>query len=930
MKYFYLFLLIIVSTTTIASAQQFSIQGRLLDAQDKTPLEAATVFAETVTDSTMITYTISKADGSFELTGRTGYKSVKVYVSFVGYKPFEKEVSLSSNRDLALGDIPLELQVESLGDVIIKARRPPVVIKKDTLEFNADSFKTTQGANLEDLLKELPGVEVDASGQITINGKAVNEILVNGKPFFSGDPTITTRTLTKEMIDKIQVSDTKTKTQAFTGDDGDDQNKSINITIKKERSRGVFGRATAGGGTDDRFEYAGMFNYFDLSSGLQVSALGAGNNINSPGFSFGEIEKMFGGARYMSVNGNGSFNINGRNFGGGDGIVNSRTAGANFADDWGKNTEASADYFYSASNDFNERFSQRENILPTNRYFSESSSTSVGNSDNHAVNARFETKKDTTWFIELRPSFNYTQGFSRSSNMEETRNEDRDLTNESMDDNNSFRTGRNFKNELNITRRYGNNRGYVRVGVDNEVNNTSSDSYLNSSTQVYGDDPELIERDQYTDGIQGVTSYNINAQWRIPIMSDKLSLNLEYRFGNSRREDKQSVYDFDDGASAYDDFNIIQSTDFTNTNRISRPEVGLQYRDREKNWNLSFNTGFVSRKLSSDDALRDIQFENNFNAVEINARVNKRFGQKTGLWSGYSLRNNAPGVRQLSPYVDVSNPLNTVTGNPDLEPETNHSLYLGFNNFDWQTRTGFNLHLNGNWNENTVVGRSIIDTTTFKRTTTYANVNGNYSLGVFTGYGKNIELDTLKTLKYDLGLNASTSRNVNFNNQVQYASRTTALSPRLELRFTWKDVFEIRPNYEVSFTKNTFNIDRGDQRFLRHELRLRTTTMVPKNVEWQNDIRYITNPNVAQGFTNSSVFWNSAINYSVFDDAALVTFKVYDLLNQNTNARRTATQDYIQDVQSTVLQRYFMLSFTYKFNSLGKKGEIRENNWWND
>ncbi len=231
----------------------------------------------------------------------------------------------------------MSVQTEELEGVVVTANRAPITIKKDTLEFNAASFSTKANATVEDLLKELPGVEVDAQGNITVNGKPVNKILVNGKPFFGDDPTIATRNLTKEIVEKIQVTDTKTDSQAFTGEKGDENNKTINIQIDEEKNKGIFGRVAAGGGTDKRFEYAGLINYFD--NDLRVSALAGGNNINSPGFSFGEIEKMFGSARYVSMNSNGSFNYNGRAFGGGDGITNSRTAGANFADDFGKGTD---------------------------------------------------------------------------------------------------------------------------------------------------------------------------------------------------------------------------------------------------------------------------------------------------------------------------------------------------------------------------------------------------------------------------------------------------------------------------------------------------------------------------------------------------------------------------------------------------------------
>lgn len=920
LKFFLLLFFIVLSS----QAQDFSISGKLIDSQTKAPLEAATVFAETVKDSSLITYTITDKSGDFALKSKFGQDKLSLYVSFIGYESYSKTIDLTQGRDIVLGEIPLQVQIETLGDVIVNARSAPVTIKKDTLEFNVASFKTKKDATVEDLLRELPGVEVDEQGQITVNGKQVNQILVNGKPFFGDDPTIATRNLTKEIIEKIQVTDTKTKSEAFTGEQGDTENKTINITIDEEKNKGIFGRVAAGGGTDDRFEYAGLVNFFD--NDLRISALGGGNNINSPGFSFGEIEKMFGSARYVSINDNGNFNINGRNFGGGQGINNSRTAGLNYADNLGKNTEAGADYFYSASNSFEEEKRERENILPEYSYFTTANSKTDTNNDNHAVNASFETKRDSTWFLEIRPKFNYTEGVSRFERQEETQNADRELSNSSDVKRSTLRNGRNFENNLTVTHKYGVDGAFLRLRVNNDINNTTSDILLNSLTEIYGDDPETIDRNQYTVGKQSVMGYDLNASWRLPLISKKLFLNIEYQFNNERREDEQFVYDYNNILESFEDFNLVQSTDFTNKNRSSRPEVGLNY--REDDMNLSFNAGYVMRTLKSDDALRDIYFENDFDALELNANIWKKISEKASFWGGYNLRNSAPGVRQLSPYIDVSDPLNTIQGNPNLEPENSHSINLGLNNFDWQSRTGFNLYGSASFSNKSVVSKSTIDEN-YIRNTTYANVDGNYYIYGSASYGKNIELDTLRTLKYDLSFRVNANRNVNFNNAIQYASQTTTYTPTVGLRFTWKGLFEIRPEYNISFSRNTFDLDLFENReYLQQQLRVRTTTTFPKKLEWNNDVRYIYNPDVAVGFQKSSVFWNSSLAYSVLQDKGLLTLKVYDLLNQNTNAQRTATSDYIQDVQSTVLQRYFMLSFSYKFNSLGKKGEIRENNWF--
>lgn len=690
-----------------------------------------------------------------------------------------------------------------------------------------------------------------------------------------------------------------------------------------KKNKGIFGRVAAGGGTDKRFEYAGLINYFD--NDLRLSALAGGNNINSPGFSFGEIEKMFGSARNLSFNSNGSFNFNGRAFGGGEGITNSRTVGTNYADDFAKGTDISADYFYSAANSFNEEIRNRENILPENRYFSKSNSLSEGENDAHSANIRFKTQIDSTFLIEVRPQFTFNKSSQNFIRNEESRNLSDELINTSNSDNRSFREGRNFENNLTATKKYGKGGGYFRLFVRNEINGTENDEFKKSLTQIFGDNPATIDRNQFIDGNQQRNSYRITPSFNLPLIADTLFMTFSYTFQTEKREDKRSVFDFNNMAQDFSDFNTDQSTDFTNTNESSTPQIGMSY--RHEKISARFNASYVFRTLESDDALRDIQFENDFNAVELNASLSYQLSKKFRFYSGYYLQNVAPNIDQLSPYVDISDPLNITTGNPDLKPSNSHTLYFGGNNFDYQTQSGFYSYINAEITNDRVVPQTIVDEN-FVRNTTYTNIDGNYSLSGNLGYNKSVKIDSLRTFKYGANIYAIGTKSVNFNNNIEYSSRTISYYPSVDVSFNWKDYFEINPRYTLNYNTNSFDIDAfEDRNYTRHEFNLRTTTFFPKSFEWNNDIEYVYNADVAEGFDKSYVFWNASLTYSFLKEKGSATLKVYDLLNQNNNVRRASNQDYIQDIQSTVLRQYFMLTLSYKFNTLGKKGEIKDNPW---
>ncbi|QIE59272.1 outer membrane beta-barrel protein [Rasiella rasia] len=913
-------LIFLCSIATFAQLQPFKISGTLMANDAGQPLESATVYVERVKDSTLVTYTITNQNGYFSIEDKAADKNLKIYITYVGYKTFEKEF-VATSEEIELGTIVMKIDANTLDEVVLKSRAP-ITIKKDTLEFNVSSFKTKKDASVEDLLKKLPGVEVDDEGQITVNGKAVNKILVNGKPFFGDDPTITTRNLTKDIIEKVQVTDTKTDAEAFAGEDADGENKTINLTIKEENNKGIFGRVAAGGGTNDRYEFAGFFNKFDNDQ--RVSILAGGNNINSPGFSFGEIRKMFGNSRNAFVSGNGAFGVGNRTFGGSDGVTVSRNAGGNYADSFGKKVELSADYFYAGADSEDRTSTQRENILPDSRFFTNSNSESFTENNNHSANVQLDIKVDSTFLINLRPSFTYGKGNRRSSSNEASRDDNNQAINQSSTNSYSENTNRNFNNDLDITKRFGTRGSFIRLGVVVQYDNDTRDDFFQSNVEVFGDTPSQTNRNQFIDDESSLDSYFTDITYRYPILANKLYLDTKFSHREDKRTSIESTFDFDAATQEYTLFNTALSTNFKYINRRSTPGVGLQYSGEKISGNV--RASYVLRTLANDDALRpEASFEQRFKALELRGYLTYRFSPKSSLYANYNLNNRPPEISQLQAFQDVSNPLNIITGNPNLEPANEHRVYVGYNNFDFQKRTGFNMYGSFSKTQNQVVQQTIVDEN-LVRNTTYTNVDGNYYAFAGATYSKDFKVDTLRTVKVSAGLSVNNNRTINFNNGEKYASTNNSLSPNIRLTLTWKKVLELIPNYRPSFTKSTFDlVGFDDRQFLQHTLGLQTATFLPKRLEWRNDINYNYNPDVGVGFQRSSWFWNSTLAYSVLQDTGTLTLKAFDLLGQNANARRSQTQNYIQDSQSLVLQQYFMLSFSWKFNSLGKKGEINDN-----
>src|SRR5690606_28350048 len=644
MKYFFTLSLFLITLLSFSQNKPFKVIGKVVDGDENLPLESATVFLQRTKDSTMVTYTITDRGGNFTLENRTGESELDMYISFVGYRTHLEKVKIDK-AEINLGTIQLKTDDNALDEVIVRSTAP-ITVKKDTLEFNVSSFKTKKDANIEDLLKELPGVEISQEGTITVNGKEVNRIFVNGKPFFGDDPTITTRNLTKDIVDKIQILDTKSKDQAFTGETVTGDNKTINLVIKEENNKGMFGRVAAGLGTDDHYEFAGMYNYFDNDQ--RISVLAGGNDTNSPGFSFGEIREMFGGGRSGGGGFGGGFGGgmgggggNFRSFGGGQGITESQNYGGNYADKFGKATDLSANYFYSGSDSENRSLSNRENILPNSRYFTTSESTSLTDSDSHSANVELDIEVDPTLLINIRPSFRYSKSTTIYTEDESSSDTNNALLNESSQDSYVENIGKNFSNQLDITKRFGTNGSFLKFSVNNQFNSTESDDFLNSETTFFQDSSRDVLRDQYTEGDNANTQFRSAVTYRVPLIGNEFFAEFQYAYSNNKQEDRKSTFDRDLNSLEYSDFNTAQSTDFQYTNETQTPSLEFEY--RKQNWSASVETSYVFRKLENNDALRPgLSLAREFEAVEVSSRFRYRFSSQTSLTVGYDLNNNVP------------------------------------------------------------------------------------------------------------------------------------------------------------------------------------------------------------------------------------------------------------------------------------------------
>lgn len=909
----WLFLFSFLLSISIFAQDRINIKGTAVDEILQLPVEEATVYLSLKKDSTVVDYSLTDLEGNFNLQVRKINEPVFFIVSDELNGEFTREFE-SLTEDLDLGEIQLINRVDLEGVVITGA--PPIRIKTDTLEFNASSFKVRPDANVEGLLKQLPGVEVDEEGKITVNGKEVNQILVNGKPFFDKDGKIALQNLPANIINKVQVTDTKTKKEEISGDKASGNSASINLTIDEDKNKGFMLKAMAGYGTDERYESSMMLNYFKGNSRLSI--LGSSNNINSVGFSMNDIfDNMSGGrSRTVRMSDSGSFNINGINFGGsGNGITQSHVGGLNYSDSWAEeDIEFNGSYFYTGSDTRNNNRTIRQNLLPNNTFTTESNSTSRDQSFNHNFNTNFEVKIDSTSRVWVEPTFAYNKTKSERVFDQFSTNELGELLNESNGTTQDEQVKQSFSNSINYFKSFA-NKSRLNLEFSNRSSRDKADGQNVSNTYFYQSGEADDIRNQYKKDRNKEDEFSFNLEYEIPILdSANLGIGVDYTLRN--KEDLTHTYDYDEFHQDYALLNEILSfeisSEFDNVNPYAI------YKTRKNKFNISLTGGvnFLSQKNRGHYLSDDYFLKQEFILPSVSANANYRFARGKSIYVNYNYQVNTPSAQQLLPIENLSDPLNIFVGNPDLKPIRTHNIYFGFNNFNFQARTGYNIYFGGNFTETGITGYREISED-FVTTSTYRNVNGNYNLWAGINGNKSFTKGISK-FRLSGGIGINHSANKGFVDGEEYFSKIYSISPRVNFNWELGTVLTVNPSYNLRYQFSDYeNYRVNSSTNVVHTFKLTTTNYWPKNFVFGNDFSYTYNSNIADGFKKDFFLWNTSLGYNFLNDQLNFKVKVYDILNQNTGDRRTVADTYISDVQNDVLKRYVMFSLGFKLDKFG-------------
>ncbi|HWJ91041.1 MAG TPA: outer membrane beta-barrel protein [Flavisolibacter sp.] len=917
---FTLFLVLIISISRLAA--QGSIKGKLTDTVAKHPLALATVTVFKAADTTLVTYRLSNPEGEFKVPGLALNMPYRVIISYSGYDAYRKEFTLTDDTPLDLGTVVLTPVTKSLDEVLVIAERPPVTIRRDTIEFNASSFKTLPTSLVEDLLKKLPGVQVDADGNITANGKKVNRILVDGKSFFGDDPKMATRNLPANVIDKIQVTEDKDEAARNTNGDLTNVGQVINLTLKKGVKKGWFGKLYAGGGNKDRYEAGGIANIYRDT--MQLSLLAFSNNLNRSGFSFKEVQDLGGlnrsGANSMMIMSRGGqtgFAINGISFGGLDaGLATTTGAGFNLNHAPSKKRSFFIQYFFGNT---------RNNIQTLNnsqQFIHDTTINTRMNTENnrdvftHNFSTGFMLKPDSVTDVNFRASY----GYSNTA-------EDIDaLINVSSNKSGDLSTGAGNQFNHVYSSRYNHTlfftkRSRVKKGRVWNFNNFFT---YNKNLQRYI--TESIS--EYFEPSYSLMNFNQLRRLDIPTLSAQTSLSyaeplttkLTFRFNNryDYLKDRQDIgiFDKDIATSKYELFNYAQSSGFERQQNRFNSYVGLTYKVKK----VTMSAGVSGLWQSIVNEFKSIARP--FNTTLFNIVPSASFQWKQ-LSANYSMNVSAPSINYLSPVPDSTNPFYIRFGNPLLKPVTQHQFYVSNFNFFQGSGASYNFYVNGNIANNDVV---MSRTVAANGVQTDRPVNANGTVTLYAGVGAGKEWKNKQkfifSFRFSPYINYNRRRLI-VNNNVSTA-KTLGYGPSLNINLNWNDIVELRPSYSPGISRTTYtdpyfrNIKAVTQ-YIETELIVRW----PKKLVWETNMAYRYTSQVAPGLPKANVLWNAAVTLLMFKgDVGLLKFSVFDILDRNNGFYRYTNQNQIVDQQTNVLQRFGELSFTYNIRNMGAPKKV--------
>lgn len=879
--------LLCLSFTYFSNAQslQGSIQGTVIDSTGQ-PLSRASIKLVHAKDTTLAYSKLTSDKGFFQISGIDS-GAYLMYISYLGYLPLIQAIDVSNKKSqYDFNKIKLSNTSISLKGITIAESYEQLRISGDTLDYNANAFKTKKNAVVEDLLKKIPGITIDPDGTIKSGGKEIQKILVDGKPFFGDDPKIAMKNLPSDIIERVQVYKKKSDQAEFTGVDDGNSKKVINLKIKEDKKKGVFGEASAGGGTEDR--YATHLNLFRFNGDRQISLIGSGNNINRRNYSYK--------GKTWSRNA-------------GSGELKSWSGGVNYRDKWGKKVDVSGNYFINYNDRNSIRDENTQYILPDTSYFKNQNQVSRNKSVNHRFRMRIDYQIDSLNSILFRPSMSYNKGDYYSTSNFNTKDLDSNQINKGSRNYSSHSESPNFSGSLLYRHRFLKKGRTFSLRLNGGLNDNDSYGSNNQQNTLY-DKSESEEENIDQHYIQNNDSRN----WGTRItytepLSDTRKLELHVGHSANTNLSKKDTYNKDPLTGEYTVIDTVFSNNFK-TNYQSN-EAGFNIQTKKEKYKYTIGLNVENNNLENYSISGDSSLSQNTVNYFPSLRFDYDLTDNRSLRFRYRGNSGQPSIQQLQPVNDNSQSLRVLKGNPDLKPYFTHSLRFEYRYFDRETHHMLFADISARTTMNEIVNSTIYGDGG-KQTIQYENTDGNYSLSGRINIGRPLSEDkNYNSIHSNTSINYR--QNSSFINNNKNFSKRLTLAERISLNFSIEDLLNLRVSGNVRYNKTSYSLQESQNTsYFNYGGMLDFNLDLPANIELQTDLRYTGNSGLSAGFNQNIMDWNASISKYLFNNqSGEIKLSAYDLLQQRSNIDRQITSQYISDVRTNELPAYFLLSFVY-------------------
>ena len=901
-----------------AIAQQSSLKGTITDTLNKQNLSNAVVSVLRAKDSVMVKFTRTNAQGGFELKNLPAGNFIMM-VTYPNYADYVEKINLEQGANKSFGVLPLITKAKLLEEVIVKQKVAAIRMKGDTTEYRADSFHVGPNADVQELLRKMPGIQVNSKGEITAQGTKVEKVLVDGEEFFSDDPAVVTKNLRADAVDKVQAFDKKSDQAQFTGIDDGQKIKTLNIQLKEDKKKGYFGKVEAG--TDfGQYGYAKVLaNAF--KGKRKISGYLTHDNTKYESLNWDENRNYAGDANTTTqINDDGGISIwsSGDEFSWGRGFPTSTTAGLHFSNKWDKDKYNSNNtYQYNDLHVTGYTGTKTQNLVPGNTFTDITAQDQTSDRSRNKLTSMFEWQIDSSSSLKVTLRGAVVNGSVKTDYLGQSINGKNILVNNT--DRTTTSRDRNSTLNSNIFWRKKFKKAGRTISINSDLNfGDRTENMLVESTIDYYDtatgvftNQQLI--DQLKDKAAVTSTINALATYTEPLWKNTF-LVMSYRFNMNKNDARIDTYE-KSPAGKYEDRNDTLSNHFIFNTYSHVGSANIRYQVKKINFSIGAGVGPTIYKMDDlrKDVARNVTFNNFIPAVQINftPKPQRRFV------FNYNGTPRNPTLAQIQPIIDNTDPRNITVGNPALKQAFTHNFNLRASDFKVLKSRSWNINLNYSATDNAITTASVTDNLN-RRVSQSINVDGTYNISANLGYGfdlfpsfnvglsagprKSRFVNRVNTLdnktdnegvNFDLYAGYWADKWINFwsNFSARYTNSVSSIRPDVATKY-W--TYEGYSNLQLKFKKIKTYADLSIQ-----------TTIYQKTPTFpaQQDI-YIFSPSVRKVLGKKDE-WE---------------FKVYvnDLFNQSQGISRNANSNYISETVTQTIQRYVMFSFIYNFSKNGK------------